>query len=1314
MSRSAVAITAVAVLLLITTAGIGASESPVDWKKYSDPVLDIGESGEWDDGHVEYPMVIKTESLYEMWYTGGHVGPYSGNNKIGYANSTDGIHWTKYDGNPVVSTGSGWDSYYAYGPTVIKDGDTYKMWYAGYPGGTHTTIGYATSPDGINWEKYPANPVLNTGGGWDSRYVENPTVIKDGAVYKMWYVGNSGAWSSIGYATSNDGIHWTKSSDNPVLEGEGGNVCRPKVIKDDSVYRMYYRGDETIHGEYRACYATSTDGINWEKSNDNPILELGEPGTWDDYGTDHPMVIKDGTTYEMWYAGYDGDSHGRIGYATMTSESNPLLTITSPQDGATVHTPNIKVTGTALDPSGIALVTVNGLLASGAPDWSTWSGGVTLDVGENPITVVATNTTGGSTTKAIDITYTPLLNGKVLSSSTNDGIENVTVTLVGTGKTNKTGTNGYYSFSGVADGSYTLTASKPGYIFSQIDVVVLESTCASPIMGSIDTTVINAEITSTVMPFGSFNPGDSVEVTITVKNTGTIEHTFYVGYSVRDPEDTFWDAPYVPVTLSPDESATETLSWTVQPRTPVGSYDVYTAAWATQHWSYLYDNLDRVNAYEIFSVQSNPGSVPGWTLNTDKSYNVLVNGKGYTAIWAANDLNNNVSWMIYDDSGKVPDIVTFQRAAKTATVAKMLGSDTTEDVESLKYIQERMTDFTGITVIGKVALWIRDKGAYLAGKFAITIATGGTSLTTEMPASAALKVAGNEIAKELSTTIIKDLSEMAKPNLDKSAIENALATSAVINLQLSASKIGAAADAIDGHEGVWTYDEANSYYDNYKYGIIDGMAYMNLTYELQPGSDFISQAFDVCKKVADGAVGFDFDNLNVKKLADAIDDINAVKSSAITREKYRNTFAVTDARFGIDARKLWNAYQDTNKVGGTLMCPGNLHAYDSEGRHVGMNLTGGIDLEIPNSYYSGPDAEPEIIRIYTPQDDNITFYVDNATTIGTFNLTLERQMNMTLKSVAYLNIFINKTTVVSASTNNITNPDHIMDIDYDGDGTVDSTIAPTHILINYAPNVSITTPAGVQSDNITISYNLMDAESDNCTIIAQYSLDNINWYGATMGEGGDGIVNLTSTLTGVDHTFIWASGADLQQTNANVYFRIRPYDGDIPGNYAATDAFDVDNRVRYDNKPPVAIDDIANTDEDTAITINVAVNDNDVDGNLDQMTANTDCTTCSKTAHCTLTNNHNGTFTYTPDPDYNGPDSFTYEICDTDGLCDTATVNIYVMAVNDAPVVSVDIKEQTVQYSDGIANIMISAKDVDSSSLTISSNWTNSQTSPLT
>ncbi|RJS73796.1 hypothetical protein CW696_00790, partial [ANME-2 cluster archaeon] len=774
------------------------------------------------------------------------------------------------------------------------------------------------------------------------------------------------------------------------------------------------------------------------------------------------------------------------------------------------HTPTTTITGTASDSSGIASVTVNGVLADGAADWSTWSKDVTLTKGENTITVVATNTTGGSRTKTITITYTPILDGKVLSSSTNDGIENATVTLVGTGKIAQTGTNGYYSFSGVADGSYTLTASKPGYTFSPVDVVVSETTRASPIMGTLDTTVINATITSTVMPSGSFKPGDSVEVTVTAKNTGTIEHTFYIGYSVRDPDDTFWDAPYIPVTLSPGEIATETLRWTVQPGAPAGSYDIYTAAWATQHWSYLYDNLDRENAYEVFSVQPNPEYIPGWTLNNGEKYDVLVDSEKYRAILTINDSNPYISWMIYDSDGKVPDLTTFQHAAKTATVAAMVGSDTTDEVAGLRRVQESMNEFTGWISLAKFALWARNAGAYLTGKLVLLASTGGTSITTEIPAS----VVRHEIAMGLSEKILKDLTPGA------SNLKDIVSAYAIINVQHSASKLDTAADTLEAYDGgLWTYHEANMYYDNYKYGVIDGMTYMTLTSELQPGSDFVSQMYGVCNEVLKGATYgvIDFDALTVVKLANSIGDLNAVKASAITREKYANSFAVTDARFSTNAIELWNAYQTANKVSGSLMCPGNLHAYDSQGRHVGVNSTGGIDLEIPNSYYSGPDVEPEIINIYTPQDDNITFCVDNATTTGMFNLTLEKQMNMTMNTVYYLNMPITETTAVSINTNNSSNPDRTMEIDRDGDGIVDLTVNPNSTETNHKPISRINPPTQIAFEEgypVLITGNGTDVED------GELSEDALTWTSSVDGLIGNGSMLNTTNLSIGNHTIV--------------------------------------------------------------------------------------------------------------------------------------------------------------------------------------------------
>lgn len=94
---------------------------------------------------------------------------------------------------------------------------------------------------------------------------------------------------------------------------------------------------------------------------------------------------------------------------------------------------------------------------------------------------------------------------------------------------------------------------------------------------------------------------------------------------------------------------------------------------------------------------------------------------------------------------------------------------------------------------------------------------------------------------------------------------------------------------------------------------------------------------------------------------------------------------------------------------------------------------------------------------------------------------------------------------------------------------------------------------------------------------------------------------------------------------------------------------------------PVATDDPAETDEDSAVIIDVAMNDVDADGNLDL----TSITVTSGPSDGTAIPNGDGTITYTPDPDFNGSDSFVYEICDNDGLGDTAVVMITVHPLPD-------------------------------------------------
>ncbi|MFZ5604495.1 MAG: beta strand repeat-containing protein, partial [Pseudomonadota bacterium] len=136
--------------------------------------------------------------------------------------------------------------------------------------------------------------------------------------------------------------------------------------------------------------------------------------------------------------------------------------------------------------------------------------------------------------------------------------------------------------------------------------------------------------------------------------------------------------------------------------------------------------------------------------------------------------------------------------------------------------------------------------------------------------------------------------------------------------------------------------------------------------------------------------------------------------------------------------------------------------------------------------------------------------------------------------------------------------------------------------------------------------------------------------------------------------------------------------------------------VQSVNDEPLANDDSAQTDEDTAVIIDLLDNDADVDGTLDTASISI----VSAAASGSLTDNGDGTVTYTPAADTNGSDSFTYSVSDNQaGVSNTATVLIDVQAVNDAPVIS---GSPTTELLEGEAYSFVPViTDVDNVSVTV-------------
>jgi len=254
-----------------------------------------------------------------------------------------------YIGIGIYGADTPLDAIHAEYPSVLKEGNTYRMWYAGwgkFNGKEGWRIFYATSPDGVNWTKH--GMVLDTGapGSWDDGMVGFPFVFRDtDGTLKMLYAGRSTSLQiyQIGLATSTDGINWTRYSGNPILQPGSSGAWDEKQVLDPSLvidldappeerYKMWYNGYDR-NDRIAIGLAISADGLNWTKYSGNPVITPGASGTWDDTPYLYTaFVLKEGSEYKMWYAAIKIWQVGRIGLATsidgkawVKDPQNPVL-----------------------------------------------------------------------------------------------------------------------------------------------------------------------------------------------------------------------------------------------------------------------------------------------------------------------------------------------------------------------------------------------------------------------------------------------------------------------------------------------------------------------------------------------------------------------------------------------------------------------------------------------------------------------------------------------------------------------------------------------------------------------------------------------------------------------------------------------------------------------------------------------------------------------------------------------------------------------------------------------------------------------------
>ena len=138
-------------------------------------------------------------------------------------------------------------------------------------GPTGLPVGYPLGP----FTRDPANPILRPGTQpWESRFVFNPAaLIKDGIVHLLYRAQGPDGRSSIGLATSSDGVHFTRRSEPVMVATEKfelpGGCEDPRVVLIGRTYYMTYTGYDGTSA--RLCLATSRDLLRWKKH--GPMFE---------------------------------------------------------------------------------------------------------------------------------------------------------------------------------------------------------------------------------------------------------------------------------------------------------------------------------------------------------------------------------------------------------------------------------------------------------------------------------------------------------------------------------------------------------------------------------------------------------------------------------------------------------------------------------------------------------------------------------------------------------------------------------------------------------------------------------------------------------------------------------------------------------------------------------------------------------------------------------------------------------------------------------------------------------------------------------
>lgn len=232
----------------------------------NNPVFKGTEQDTWDEMIRERGFIMKEDDGFHLWYTGYRKNDPTKMKYLGYATSDDGLSWERYQNTPLYTAHWIEDMY------VLKENGTYYM----FAESKDDIPRLFTSSDRVNWTDQGILDVRKVNGEPISPGpYGTPTVWKENGVWNLFYERNDkGIW----LARSKDLKIWTHVQDEEVLKCGPEHydkyaVAFNEIIKENGLYYAYYHASAFEDWrEWTMNIAVSEDLIHWKKYDGNPIL----------------------------------------------------------------------------------------------------------------------------------------------------------------------------------------------------------------------------------------------------------------------------------------------------------------------------------------------------------------------------------------------------------------------------------------------------------------------------------------------------------------------------------------------------------------------------------------------------------------------------------------------------------------------------------------------------------------------------------------------------------------------------------------------------------------------------------------------------------------------------------------------------------------------------------------------------------------------------------------------------------------------------------------------------------------------------------